>query len=101
MNPAHGLDILNKTVKQGAPTVAGEAKRTMFDVLEHADASLRADTDPVWPARIVLTHTKAQHMRAVSGEEFDQLLNDFDGHGGSFQIIKAFQRMWLTLSRLN
>ena len=101
ITPAHVLDILNKTVKRGAPTVAAEAKRTMSGVFEHAVATLRADTDPVWPVRKALPPNKTQHKRALSAEEVGQLLNDFDGHGGNFQTIKAFQLMWLTLSRPN
>jgi integrase len=101
ITPAHVLDILNKTVKRGAPTVAAEAKRTMSGVFEHAVATLRADTDPVWPVRKALPPNKTQHKRALSTEEVGQLLNDFDGHGGNFQTIKAFQLMWLTLSRPN
>lgn len=101
ITPAHILDILNKTVKRGAPTVAAEAKRTMSGVFEHAVATLRADTDPVWPVRKALPPSKTQHKRALSVEEIGQLLNDFDGHGGNFQTIKAFQMMWLTLSRPN
>ncbi|RZT32359.1 tyrosine-type recombinase/integrase [Cupriavidus agavae] len=101
ITPAHVLDILNKTVKRGAPTVAAEAKRTMSGVFEHAVATLRADTDPVWPVRKALPPNKTQHKRALGAEEVGQLLNDFDGHGGNFQTIKAFQLMWLTLSRPN
>jgi hypothetical protein len=49
-----------------------------------------------------LPPNKTQHKRALSAEEVGQLLNDFDGHGGNFQTIKAFQLMWLTLSaRMN
>lgn len=48
-----------------------------------------------------LPPNKTQHKRALSAEEVGQLLNDFDGHGGNFQTIKAFQLMWLTLSRPN
>ncbi|RDT33706.1 tyrosine-type recombinase/integrase, partial [Enterobacter roggenkampii] len=49
ITPAHVLDILTRTVKRGAPTVAAEAKRTMSGIFELAVATLRADTDPVWP----------------------------------------------------
>lgn len=73
----------------------------MSGVFEHAVATLRADTGPVWPVRKALPPNKTQHKRAFSAEEVGQLLNDFDGHGGNFQTIKAFQLMWLTLSRSN
>lgn len=101
ITPAHVLDILNRTAKRGAPTVAAEAKRTMSSVFGHAAATLRADTDPVWPVRNALPPNKTQHKRALSVEEVGKLLSDFDGHGGNFQTIKAFQLMWLTLSRPN
>jgi Arm DNA-binding domain len=98
---AHVLDILQKTVKRGAPTVAAEAKRTMSAVFEHAVATLRADTDPVWAVRKALPPNKTQHKRALACDEVGKLLADFDGHGGNFQTIKAFQLMWLSLSRPN
>lgn len=101
ITPAHVLDILNKTVKRGAPTVAAEAKRTMSSVFELAVATLRADTDPVWPVRKALPPNKTQHKRALNVDEIGKLLADFDGHGGNFQTIKAFHLMWLTLSRPN
>lgn len=98
---AHVLEILNKTVKRGAPTVAAEAKRTMSSIFELAVATLRADTDPVWPVRNALPPNKTQHKRALSIEEVSKLLVDFDGHGGNFQTISAFRLMWLTLTRPN
>lgn len=98
---AHVLDILNKTVARGAPTVAAEAKRTMSSVFELAVATLRADTDPVWAVRKALPPNKTQHKRALSIEEIGKLLVDFDGHGGNFQTLNAFRLMWLTLVRPN
>ncbi|WP_215405263.1 integrase arm-type DNA-binding domain-containing protein [Janthinobacterium sp. JC611] len=98
---AHILDILNKTVARGAPTVAAEAKRTMSSVFELAVATLRADTDPVWAVRKALPPNKTQHKRALSVEEIGKLLVDFDGHGGNFQTLNAFRLMWLTLVRPN
>jgi len=98
---AHVLDILTKTVKRGAPTVAAEAKRTVSSVFEHAGSTLRADSDPVWFVRKALPPNKTQHKRALSIEEIGKLLADFDEHGGNFQTIKAFQLMWLTLTRPN
>ncbi|MBE3027377.1 integrase arm-type DNA-binding domain-containing protein [Janthinobacterium sp. GW458P] len=98
---AHVLDILMKTVKRGAPSVAAEAKRTMSSVFELAVATLRADVDPVWAVRKSLPPNKTQHKRALSVEEIGKLLVDFDGHGGNFQTINAFRLMWLTLTRPN
>lgn len=98
---AHVLDILTKTVKRGAPTVAAEARRSMSGVFELAVATLRADRDPVWPVRKALPPSKTQHKRALSAEEVGKLLVDFDGHGGNFQTINAFRLMWLTLVRPN
>jgi len=98
---AHVLSILTKTVNRGAPTVAAEAKRTMSAVFELAVATLRADTDPVWPVRKSLPPNKTQHKRALSATEVGKLLADFDSHGGNFQTIYAFRLMWLTLTRAN
>lgn len=51
------LNILQSTLKRGAPTVAAEAKRTMSAVFEFAVATLRADSDPVWIVRKALPPT--------------------------------------------
>lgn len=98
---AHILNILNKTLKRGAPTVAAEAKRTMSAVFDLAVATLRADLNPVWPVRNALPPNKTQHKTALSSQEIGKLLADFDNHGGNFQTIKAFQLMWLTLGGPN
>ncbi len=43
--------LLQETTKHGAPTVASEAQRTISSIFELAVATLRADSDPVWPVR--------------------------------------------------
>lgn len=98
---AHVLNILTKTVKRGAPTVAAEAKRTMSAVFGLAVATLRADTDPVWAVLKSLPPNKTQQKRALLIEEVGKLLVDFDSHGGNFQTLYAFRLMWLTLTRPN
>ncbi len=98
---AHVLDILNKTVKRGAPSVAAEAKRTMSGVFELAVATLRADADPVWPVRKALPPNKTQHKAALTSGQVGNLLNAFESHGGHFQTQMAFRLMWLTLTRAN
>jgi len=99
IKPAHVLDILNKTVKRGAPTVAAEAKRTMSAVFELAVATLRADNDPVWPVRKSLPPNKTQHKTALVPQQMGRLLNDFDNHRCSFQVNYCIQLMWWTLAR--
>lgn len=98
---AHVLDILNKTVKRGAPSVAAEAKRTMSGVFELAVATLRADADPVWPVRKALPPNKTQHKAALTSGQVGNLLNAFESHGGHFKTQMAFRLMWLTLTRAN
>jgi integrase len=93
------LDILTKTMKRGAPTVAAEAKRTMSAIFEMAVATLRADVDPVWAVRKALPPNKTQHKRAMSVDEIGKLLADCDAHTGNYQTINAFRIMWLTLAR--
>ncbi|WP_238336435.1 tyrosine-type recombinase/integrase [Shewanella algae] len=61
ITPHHILSILQDTVKRGAPTVAAEARRTISSIFELAVATLRADSDPVWPVRKVLPANKTQH----------------------------------------
>lgn len=57
----HILKILQGTAKRGAPTVAAEAHRTVSSVFELAAATLRADSDHVWPVRKALPANKTQH----------------------------------------
>ena len=80
ITPAHVLGILQHTAKRGAPTVAAEARRTMSAVFEYAVATLRADSDPVWPVRKALPANKTQHKTALTTAQIGKLLNDFDNH---------------------
>jgi integrase len=98
VTPAHVLNVLTKTAKT-APTIANEAKRAMSGVFELAIATLRADTDPVYPVRKALPANKTQHKRALSADEIGQLLRDLEGYQGNFQTVAAFKLMWLTLCR--
>ncbi|QTW18702.1 tyrosine-type recombinase/integrase [Comamonas kerstersii] len=99
ITPAHVLDILTKTVKRGAPTVAAEAKRTMSGIFELAVATLRADNDPVWPVRKALPANKTQHKTALTTAQIGKLLNDFDNHRCCYQVNFCIQLMWWTLAR--
>jgi integrase len=99
ITPAHILDILTRTQKRGAPSVAAEAKRTMSSIFELAVATLRADADPVWPVRKSLPTNKTQHKTALTHEQIGKLLNDFDNHHCTFQVNYCMQLMWWTLVR--
>lgn len=99
ITPAHILDILTRTHKRGAPSVAAEAKRTMSSIFELAVATLRADMDPVWPVRKSLPANKTQHKTALTHEQIGKLLNDFDNHRCTFQVNYCMQLMWWTLCR--
>lgn len=99
ITPAHILDVLNAATKNNGLSVAAEAKRTMTGVFELAVATLRADTDPVYPVRKALPANKTQHKRALEANEIADLLRDADGHGGRYETLTAFRLMWLTLCR--
>ncbi|MCQ4260774.1 tyrosine-type recombinase/integrase [Stutzerimonas stutzeri] len=97
--PIHVLEILQKTAKRGAPSVAAEARRTMSAVFEFAVATLRAESDPVWPVRKALPANKTQHKPALSKQQVGKLLSDFDNHRCSYQVNYCVQLMWWTLAR--
>ncbi|WP_342066244.1 tyrosine-type recombinase/integrase [Achromobacter kerstersii] len=99
VTPVHVLSILQDTVKRGAPSVAAEARRTMSAVFEFAVATLRAETDPVWPVRKAIPANKTQHKTALTVEQIGKLLRDFDSHRCTFQINYCMQLMWWTLVR--
>ncbi len=99
ITPAHILDVLNTATKNNGLTVAAEAKRTMSGVFELAVATLRADTDPVYPVRKALPANKTQHKRALEANEIGAILRDVDGHAGRYETLTAFRLMWLTLCR--
>jgi hypothetical protein len=65
ITPHHILKILQETAERGAPTVAAEARRTISSIFEQAVATLRADSDPVWPVRKALPANKTQHKQAL------------------------------------
>ena len=99
ITPAHILDVLTTAAKKNGLTVAAEAKRTMAGVFELAVATLRVDSDPVYPVRRALPANKTQHKRPLAAEEIGQLLRDVAEHGGRHETIAAFRLMWLTLCR--
>ena len=99
VKPADVLGILQSTYKRGAPTVAAEARRTMSAIFEYAVATLRKDSDPVWPVRNAIPANKTQHKTALTSEQVGKLLHDFDNHRCTFQINYCMQLMWWTLAR--
>ena len=99
ITPAHILDVLTTSAKKNGLTVAAEAKRTMSGVFELAVATLRADTDPVYPVRKALPPNKTQHKRPLDAGEIGALLRDVEGHSGRHETTAAFRLMWLTLCR--
>lgn len=99
VTPAHVLDILKRAASQNGPSVANEAKRAMSGVFELAIATLRADTDPVYPVRKALPPNKTQHKRPLSLEEVGDLLRDVARYDANYQTATAFRLMWMTLCR--
>jgi integrase len=71
----------------------------MQGIFDLAICTLRADSDPVHPVRKSLPINKTQHKRALADEEIGQLLRDLDGYQRNFQLVAAFQLMWMTLCR--
>ena len=101
VTPAHILDVLTTSAKDNGPSVAAEAQRTMSSVFDLAVATLRADTDPVYPVRKALPKNKTQHKRPLNVTEIGQLMRDLDGYERNFQTVAAFRLQWLTLARPN
>jgi integrase len=101
VTPAHVLDVLTTAAKDNGPSVAAEAQRTMAAVFDLAEATLRADNDPVYPVRKALPKNKTQHKRALTIAEVGQLMRDLAGYERNFQTVAAFRLQWLTLARPN
>lgn len=101
VTPAQVLDVLTTSAKDNGPSVAAEAQRTMSSVFDLAVATLRADTDPVYPVRKALPKNKTQHKRPLKVTEIGQLMRDLDGYERNFQTVAAFRLQWLTLARPN
>jgi len=80
------LNILKIAAEKNGPSVMAEAKRTLYGIFELATETFRVDSNPVHQWREALPKNKTQHKRALSIKEIGQLLNDVDGHGGSYQI---------------
>ena len=75
--------MLTSAARQNGPSVAAEAKRSMAGVFDLAMATLRAERDPVYPARRALPPNKTQHKRALEVDEIGQLLRDMAGHAAA------------------
>ncbi len=99
ITPHHILKILQEIAKRGAPTVASEARRTISSVFELEVATLRADSDPVWPARKALPANKTQHKQALNPQQIGKLFSCFDNSRGSYQVNYCMWLMWWTLAR--
>ncbi|MGJ7249073.1 tyrosine-type recombinase/integrase [Morganella morganii] len=99
ITPHHILSILQNTAKRGAPTVAAEARRTISSIFELAVATLRADSDPVWPVRKALPANKTQHKPALTPEQIGKLLSSFDNTRCTYQVNYCMWLMWWTLAR--
>jgi integrase len=101
ITPHHILKTLQETAKPGTPTVAAEARRTISPVFELVVATLRADSDPVWPVRKAIPANKTQHKQAVNPQQIGKLLSCFGNSRGSYQVNYCMWLMWLwwTLAR--
>ncbi len=99
ITPHHILKILQETAKREEPTVAAEARRTVSSVFELAVATLRADSDPVWPVRKAIPGNKTQHKQALNPQQIGKLLSCFDNSSGSYQVYYCMWLMWWTLAR--
>lgn len=86
ITPHHILKILQETAKRGAPTVAAEARRTISSNFELAVATLRADSDLVWPVCKALPANKTQHKPALTPEQIGKLLGSFDNTRCTYQV---------------
>lgn len=62
-------------------------------------ATLRADSDPVWPVRKALPANKTQHKQALNPQQIGKLLSCFDNSRGSYQVNYCMWLMWWTLAR--
>jgi integrase len=101
VKPAQVLDVLNTAAKANGLSVAAEAQRSISSIFDLAVATLRADTDPVYPVRKALPKNKTQHKRPLSVTEIGQLMRDLAGYERNFQTVAAFKLQWLTLARPN
>ncbi len=97
-HPHHILKIFQETAKRGAPTVAAEARRTISSVFELAVATLRADSDPVWPVRKALPANKTAQTGTKSPTN-RKVISCFDNSRGSYQVNYCMWLMWWTLAR--
>lgn len=99
ITPHHLLKIIQETTKRGVSTVAAEARRTVSSVFELAVATLRADSDPVWPMRKALPANKTQHKQALNPQQIGKLLSCFDNSCGSYLVNYCMWLMWWTWAR--
>jgi integrase len=99
ITPAHILDVLQTAANNNGAAVAAEVRRTANGVFDLAVATLRAETNPVYPVRKALPANKTQHKRPLSVQEVGELLRNLDKHGGRHETVAAFRLMWWTLCR--
>ena len=93
------LRILKKAAENNGPSVAAEAKRTLYGIFEFASETFRVNANPVHKWREALPKNKTQHKRPLTTEEIGQIMRDLEKHGGRHETVVAFQLMWWTLCR--
>ncbi|MEW6169287.1 MAG: tyrosine-type recombinase/integrase [Pseudomonadota bacterium] len=93
------LSLLKAAAKKNGPTVAAQARTTIFKVFELAREEYGVTSNPVLAWQEALPKNKTQHKRALTPKEIGEFLRDLDGRERNVQTVAAFRLMWLTLCR--
>lgn len=93
------LSLLKAAAKKNGPTVAAQAKATIYKVFELAREEYGVAANPVLQWQEALPKNKTQHKRALTPQEIGEFLRALDGHERNIQTVAAFRLLWLTLCR--
>ena len=96
---AHLLEIIKRTEKRGAETVAILLRQWCSAIFRYAVATLRADADPAAALKGAIHRPKVEHSKPLARKDIPDFLKALDSYGGYRTTAIAMRLLMLTFVR--
>jgi integrase len=96
---AHLLEIIKRTEKRGAETVAILLRQWLSAIFRYAVATLRADADPAAALKGAIHRPKVEHRQPLARKDIPEFIKALDSHGGFRTTAIAMRLLMLTFVR--
>jgi integrase len=93
------LDVLEKTVKRGAPSVAQLLKQWLDAIFRFAGSTSRVDNNPVSMLRGAISRPKPTHHRPLNKHQISRLAKVLESYPGNRETVIAIKLLMLTFVR--